>query len=128
MSTYEVFSSIKDLTDECDKLLDQIRTALLVEDAEKIISFSTVLKEMMPRIREVLIQTKELVIDSDKDDKLVRFIDVYYRMMVLVNLPYLSMMLRDSASLLNKLGRSQEAVIALSLAEDVDSLLDTLRR
>lgn len=128
MSTYDIFASIRDLADECDKIVDQGKTAILAEDIEKIISLTVDVKALIPRLRDVLLNTKELIVMSNKEDKLVKYVDVYYRMMILVNLPYISMMLRDSASILSRRGRDQEASDALSLADAIDSLLDTLKR
>jgi len=128
MSVHEVLQRVKQLVDDCEVIIRDGRLAVLTRDvnlAERVLEHS---KNVIAQTKGVLGEAKRVIEAYDqREDRLYKYVSTYYRMLVMVSMPYAAMVLREVAVILEKHGRGEKAGEARSIAGNFEEASSTLR-
>lgn len=127
MNIYEVFTHIRDLVNDLEVLITEGKKAIVTRDVSEFLLFMNNLKVVFENASSILIEAKNITMLGDKEDKLIKYISTYYRMITLISLPYIISMLRESRDLLEKQGYMDEVKEVNALIDHAESLLGTLK-
>ncbi|MEM4718210.1 MAG: hypothetical protein QXE81_05575 [Desulfurococcaceae archaeon] len=127
MNKYEVFTHIRDLVNDLDVLITEGKRAILTKDLNGFLLFVNGLKRVFENASWILVEAREVTLLGNKEDKLVKYISTYYRMITLISLPYIVSMLRESRDLLEKQGYINEVRDVDILIDRAEDILGTLR-
>lgn len=127
MNIHEALQAVKGIVEECEDVIKNGRLAVStrnIEIARFVVKRS---KELSSRLRDTLEEVKSALDKYGKEDNLAKYTGTYFRMVVLVSMPYVSMILRDIAAILEREGYENEAEEAEVTAETIETLVSTLK-
>lgn len=119
---------LKNLVDDYEEAIDKGKLAVASRDVELILVFIDSSRDLLARSKPIITSTREVMHNiTSENDKLAKYISVYYRMLVYISIPYIADIVRAAADILEKQGYSNEAGEARNLFKEYSSLLDTLK-
>lgn len=127
MSLYSMLGSLKKLVDGCEEAIKEGKLAVSTRNMDLIVKFIGSVKAIATQAPLVLTEAKSFIEKCDKEDKLAKYISAYYRTLVLVSVPYLIMILRELADLLDGCGHENRVNEVRSIIASFESTLDTLK-
>ncbi|MEM1618239.1 MAG: hypothetical protein QXE77_01620 [Desulfurococcaceae archaeon] len=127
MSIYDVLHAIKKFVDECENLIRDGKLAVSLEDVNVALRFVEQAKSISIQIKPILEDTKQSLDAYKNEDALFKYISAYYRTAVLVSVPYVVMILKNVAGVLEKNGYLEKAKEARNVAENIEVIVNTLR-
>ncbi|MEM0218603.1 MAG: hypothetical protein QW123_00955 [Desulfurococcaceae archaeon] len=127
MSIYDALHAIKKFVDECENLIRDGKLAVSLEDVNVALRFVEQAKSISIQIKPILEDTKQSLDAYKNEDALFKYISAYYRTAVLVSVPYVVMILKNVAGVLEKNGYLEKAKEARNVAENIEVIVNTLR-
>jgi hypothetical protein len=127
MSLHDILSSLKNLVDDYETVIDKGKLAVKTEDAESIIVFINGARSLMERVQLILPSVREVLNAHGEGDKLVKYINVFYRMLVYVSIPYTIEVMEEAMNLLDRKGYITGVVEVKEAINMYESLMDTLK-
>ncbi|MEM0000896.1 MAG: hypothetical protein QXH02_05355 [Desulfurococcaceae archaeon] len=127
MSLYNALTSLRRLVGSCEEAISEGKLALSTGDADLASKFVSSARVIAVQAPSILTEAKNLIEKHDKEDKLVKYISVYYRTLVLVSVPYIILILKDLADLLSKRGHVDKVNEVQNIIEKFEVALDTLK-
>lgn len=127
MSIYDALHAIKKFVDECENLIRDGKLAVSLEDVNVALRFVEQAKSISVQIKPILEDTKQSLDAYKNEDVLFKYISAYYRTAVLVSVPYVVMILKNVAGVLEKNGYLEKAKEARNVAENIEVIVNTLR-
>ena len=124
---YDLFYSIKKLVEDCEEAIKEGKLALSTSNLDSAARFLTLTNRIASSSKTTLLAAKNIITESREETRLVKYVSVYYRALVLMSIPYLQLILRDMSKLLNEHGQGDKAVEASRLLEFFNETLNTLR-
>lgn len=122
MDLYGTLSLLKRLVDNCEEVIGEGKLAIATKDVDLATRFINSVRSMVPQIRFVLAETRNIVEKHDTEDTLHRYISVYYRVLTLISIPYVILILKELRSLFDKhehndkVNELQDMIASLELA------------
>ncbi|MCC6011158.1 MAG: hypothetical protein LM556_02010 [Desulfurococcaceae archaeon] len=127
MSLHETLHSLKDLVDSFEDLIEKGKIATSTRSVELLSDFINSVEGAIPQAVSALERSKEALREAQQSDVLLKYISVYYRMLVLVSIPYMINMLESASVILKSRDLEGDATKALALAKKLKNLVDTLK-
>jgi hypothetical protein len=127
MSLHETLHSLKDLVDSFEDLIEKGKIATSTRSIELLSDFISSVEGAIPQAVSALERSKEALREAQQSDVLLKYISVYYRMLVLVSIPYMINMLESASVILKSRDLEGDATKALALAKKLKNLVDTLK-
>jgi hypothetical protein len=127
MSLHETLHSLKDLVDSFEDLIEKGKIATSTRSVELLSDFISSVEGAIPQAVSALERSKEALREAQQSDVLLKYISVYYRMLVLVSIPYMINMLESASVILKSRDLEGDATKALALAKKLKNLVDTLK-
>lgn len=126
MDLHDLLSTIRQLVNDCENAIDEGKLAVSTGNIDDIFRYIEVTSEIFERAFFVLKEAKK-AIEIHKEDSLTKYINTYYRMLILISLPYMITILKDMIQILYKQGRNDKAVEVNKLIENFENTLGTLK-
>jgi hypothetical protein len=127
MSLHDILSSLKNLVDDYEEVIDKGKLAVKTEDVESVIVFINGARSLMERVQLILPSVREVLNEHSEGDKLVKYINVFYRMLVYVSIPYTLEVMEEAMNLLDRKGYITGVVEVKEAINMYESLMDTLK-
>jgi hypothetical protein len=127
MSLYDAFQELKELVERFEGLIEKGKVATSTRNVDLINDFIDSAEEIYQHANSVLEGSRNILMGSQREDSLFKYADVYYRMLVLVSIPYTVKILESASSILRGKNFEEHANRALLLAEKLRVLVDTLK-
>jgi len=127
MSLHDILSSLKNLVDDYETVIDKGKLAVKTEDVESVIVFINGARSLMERVQLILPSVREVLNAHGEGDKLVKYINVFYRMLVYVSIPYTLEVMEEAMNLLDRKGYIKGVVEVKEAINMYESLIDTLK-
>lgn len=124
---YDVLAEIKRLVEDYESAISSGKTALSTGSIELALQFVDSAKNVATRTQRVLEATKDALSKYNQDDKLYKYVSAYYRMALLVSIPYTIMILRHVSVMLDRNGYTDKAKEARDLADSFENTINTLK-
>jgi len=128
MSLYDVFQNLRDLVEQFEGLIEKGKTAVSTRSVDLINEFINSAEESFQQVTSILSRSRDILQEPRQSDALLKYTSVYYRMLVLVSIPYVIDILESASSILRNRNLEGNANRALVLAEKFKSFVDTLKR
>jgi len=127
MSLHDILSSLKNLVDDYETVIDKGKLAVKTEDVESVMVFISGARSLMERVQLILPSVREVLNEHGEGDKLVKYINVFYRMLVYVSIPYTLEVMEEAMNLLDRKGYITGVVEVKEAINMYESLMDTLK-
>lgn len=127
MSLHDILSSLKNLVDDYETVIDKGKLAVKTEDVESVMVFISGARSLMERVQLILPSVREVLNAHGEGDKLVKYINVFYRMLVYVSIPYTLEVMEEAMNLLDRKGYITGVVEVKEAINMYESLMDTLK-
>ncbi|MCC6043313.1 MAG: hypothetical protein LM553_00330 [Desulfurococcaceae archaeon] len=127
MSLHDILSSLKNLVDDYETVIDKGKLAVKTEDVESVMVFINGARSLMERVQLILPSVREVLNAHGEGDKLVKYINVFYRMLVYVSIPYTLEVMEEAMNLLDRKGYITGVVEVKEAINMYESLMDTLK-
>ena len=127
MSLHDILSSLKNLVDDYETVIDKGKLAVKTEDVESVMVFISGARSLMERVQLILPSVREVLNAHGEGDKLVKYINVFYRMLIYVSIPYTLEVMEEAMNLLDRKGYITGVVEVKEAINMYESLMDTLK-
>ncbi|MCC6040721.1 MAG: hypothetical protein LM557_00900 [Desulfurococcaceae archaeon] len=127
MSLHETLQNLKDLVDSFEDLIEKGKIATSTRNIELLSDFISSVEGAIPQATSALERSRDVLQQAQHCDVLLKYISVYYRMLVLVSIPYTISILESASQILKTRYLEGDASKALALAEKLKNIVDTLK-
>ncbi|MEM4481900.1 MAG: hypothetical protein QXK88_05685 [Desulfurococcaceae archaeon] len=127
MDLQSTLISIKRLVDDCEETIKEGKLAISTRSLERASKFIDLTRSMTSYALQALLDAKSIIDLNKEDDKLVKYISVYYRTALLVSLPYISTILKELIDVLDSQMHADKAREASHLLQILEEIRSTLR-
>lgn len=127
MDIYDKLSLVRQLVDHCEKTLDNGKLVVLTRDLELASRFIDDTVKIYLELVKVLPDINEYLQRREPGDKIMTYLNVYYRTLIYVDIPYIVMVLRDIQRILHQHGYIDKASEVENLIGKFNTVLSTLR-
>lgn len=127
MDIYDKLSLVRQLVDHCEKTLDNGKLVVLTRDLELASRFIDDTVKIYLELVKVLPDINEYLQRREPGDKIMTYLNVYYRTLIYVDIPYIVMVLRDIQRILHQHGYIDKASEVENLIDKFNTVLSTLR-
>lgn len=127
MSLYNALTLLKKLVGNCEEAINEGKLAISTGDVDLALKFVSSARMIAVQALPILAEVKSLLEKHDEEDKLVKYISVYYRTLILVSVPYIILILKDLAEFLDKHGHGDKVNEARNVIEKFEATLNTLK-
>ncbi|MEM1628382.1 MAG: hypothetical protein QXP02_01765 [Desulfurococcaceae archaeon] len=128
MDLQSLLPELKNLVDSYEELLDKGKIILLSREFSIIDQFISFLRETVINTYKLLPLVKSKILEQQgSTDKLYKYISTYYRMITLIDIPYLISILKQIADKLEKENERRDYEQLVRIIDDIEKFMDTLR-
>lgn len=127
MVFHDLLSSIKQLVDDCEDVINDGKLAASSSNVDEMFKYVEAVKAIYMRAPSILREARDVVESRAGEDKLIKYISTYYRMLTLISIPYMISILRDMSRILYKQGYESKAVEVDELIKNFEIFLGTLK-
>ena len=129
MNPYSTLSSLKKLVDAYEDAIKEGKLATLTQNPDLVMKFVSTVKNIAAQTSPVLEEAKCFIEKEVQGDDLTsKYISAYYRMLVMVSVPYIVMILRDLMRICTKHGQEDRVNEIKSIVESFEATLGTLKQ
>jgi hypothetical protein len=127
MRFHDLLSSIKQLVDDCEDVINDGKVAVSTNNVGEMFKYVEAVKAIYTRALSILREARDVLESRGEEDKLIKYISTYYRMLTLISIPYMISILRDMTRILCKQGYENKAIEVNELINDFEIFLGTLK-
>ncbi|MEM3926351.1 MAG: hypothetical protein QXU13_02055 [Desulfurococcaceae archaeon] len=128
MDLQSLLPELKNLIDSYEELLNKGKIILLSREFSIIGQFIPFLRETVINTYKLLPLVKSKILEQQgSTDKLYKYISTYYRMITLIDIPYLVSILKQIADKLEKENERGDYEQLVRIIDDIEKFMDTLK-
>lgn len=129
MDVYSAMVSIKRLVDDCEEVIKEGKLAVTTGSVEQALKFIDLTRNISSYALNALLDARS-ILEMDRgnsQDKLIKYVSVYYRTALLVSLPYILTILKEVVQILSSQIHTEKASEASNLLHLFEEILGTLK-
>ncbi|MEM4020647.1 MAG: hypothetical protein QXS23_04330 [Desulfurococcaceae archaeon] len=128
MDLQSLLPELKNLIDSYEELLNKGKIILLSREFSIIGQFIPFLRKTVTNTYKLLPLVKSKILEQQgSTDKLYKYISTYYRMITLIDIPYLVSILKQIADKLEKENERGDYEQLVRIIDDIEKFMDTLK-
>ena len=128
MDPYNALSQLKKLVDDCDEAINEGKLAIATKDVDLVAKFLASAKSIYERLYPFVEEIKNIIENYGDEDRLLKYVSVYYRVLTLVSVPYVVLILKNLEGFLGKQGHIDKIEEVKRIITGFEQVLSTLKQ